>query len=143
MSYVRGHTLPDYRGGVSIARNFGRFLAAESNGLFAATNTDGVFISRFGNAFLVYQQTRFGYSWGPKLLRAQAYWNFNLTIDDPRRDGRILAELGPGIRFHGAFMPPSMYLIVDSMQGAYLIHGSYPVAHFADLRAGVWYAITR
>jgi Flp pilus assembly protein TadD len=143
MSYVTGHMLPDYRGGVSMAWNFGRSLAAESNGLFAATNTDGVFISRFGNDFLVYQQTRLGYTWGPKLVRAQAYWNFNLTVDSQRQGWANFAELGPGIRFHGAFMPPSMYLMVDSMQGAYLIHGSYPAAHFADLRAGVWYAITR
>jgi tetratricopeptide (TPR) repeat protein len=143
MSYVTGHILTDYRGGVSIARNFGKSLAAESNGLFAATNTDGVFISRFGNDFLVYQQTRFGYSWGPKLLRAQAYWNLNLTVDDQRQGWANFIELGPGIRFRTAFMPPSMYLMVDSMQGAYLIHGSYLVARFGDLRAGVWYAITR
>jgi len=143
MSYVTGHMLPDYRGGVSLARNFGKSLAAESNGLFAASNTDGVFISRFGNDFLVYQQTRFGYSWGPKLLRAQLYWNLNLTVDDQRQGWANFVELGPGIRLRAAFMPPSMYLMVDSMQGAYLIHGSYPVAHSADLRAGVWYAFTR
>jgi tetratricopeptide (TPR) repeat protein len=142
MSYLTGHILPDYRGGVSMARNFGKSLAGESNGLFAATNTDGVFISRFGNDFLVYQQTRFGYSWGPKLLRAQAYWNLNLTVDDQRQGWANFIESGPGIRFRTVFMPPSMYLMVDWMQGAYLIHGSYPVAHFGDMRAGVWYAIT-
>lgn len=143
MSYVTGHMLPDYRGGVSLARSFGKSLTAESPGLFAATNTDGVFISRFGNDFLVYQQTRFGYSWGPKLVRAQAYWNLNLTVDAQRQGWANFIELGPGIRIHAGFMPPPMYLLVDSMQGSYLIHGSYPVAHFSDLRAGVWYAFTR
>jgi len=143
MSYVTGHMLPDYRGGISIARNFGKSLTAESNGLFAVTNTDGVFISRFGNDFLVYQQTRFGYTWGPKLVRTQLYWNANLTLDDHRQGWANFVELGPGIRFRSAFMPPSMYLMLDSMQGAYLIHGSNPVPHFSDLRAGVWYAITR
>ena len=143
MSYVTGHMLPDYRGGVSVALNFGKSLGAESNGLFAASNTDGVFISRFGNDFLVYQQTRFGYSWGPKLLRVQMYWNLNLTIDGQRQGWANFVELGPGIRFRAACMPPSMYLMVDSLQGAYLIHGSYPVAHFADVRAGAWYAFTR
>jgi hypothetical protein len=143
MSYATGHMLPDYRGGVSLARNFGKSLAAEANGLFGASNTDGVFISRFGNDFLVYQQTRFGYSWGPKLLRAQMYWNLNLTIDGQRQGWANFVELGPGIRLRAAFMPPSMYLMVDSLEGAYLIHGSYPVAHFADVRAGAWYAITR
>ncbi len=143
MSYVTGHMLPDYRGGVSMARNFGKSLAAESPGLFAATNTDGVFISRFGNDFLVYQQTRFGYTWGPKLIRTQFYWNVNLTVDDQHQGWANFIELGPGIRLRTVLMPPSMYLMLDSMQGAYLIHGSYPVAHFSDLRAGVWYAFTR
>jgi hypothetical protein len=82
MSYATGHMLPDYRGGVSMSRNFGTSLAGESNGVFAGSNTDAVFVSRFGNDFLLYQQTRFGYSWGPKLLRAQLYWNLNLTVDN-------------------------------------------------------------
>jgi hypothetical protein len=85
MSYVTGHILPDYRGGLNVVHNFGNSLTAESTGLFAASNTDGVFISRFGNDFLVYQQTRFGYSFGPKLLRAQVYWNMNATVDTQRQ----------------------------------------------------------
>ncbi|MBV9745920.1 MAG: tetratricopeptide repeat protein [Acidobacteriia bacterium] len=143
MSYITGHMLPDYRGGVNITRNFGNSLTAESSGLFAASGTDGVFISRFDNDFLMYQQTRFGYSLGPKELRAQAYWNVNATVDAKRQGWANFIETGPGIRFHSSIMPPPMYLMVDSMRGAYLIHGAYPVSHFTDIRAGIWYAFTR
>jgi Tfp pilus assembly protein PilF len=143
MSYVTGHVLPDYRGGVNAARYFGKSLTGESTGIFAATNTDGVFISRFGNDFLIYQQTRFGYTVGPKLVRAQFYWNLNLNVDVQRQGWANLMELGPGVRFRASFLPQSMYVLVDWMQGAYLIHGSEPQPHFTDLRAGVWYAFTR
>ncbi|MBV9503639.1 MAG: tetratricopeptide repeat protein [Acidobacteriia bacterium] len=143
MSYVTGHMLPDYRGGVSIARNFGKILGAESPGPFAASNTDGVFISRFGNDFLVYEQIRMGYSMGPQVLRAQLYTNFNITVDARRQGWANFVEMGPGIRLHPSFMPPSMYLLVDSMRGSYLIHGSMPQPHFTDLRTGIWYAFTR
>jgi hypothetical protein len=142
MSYVTGHILPDYRGGVSAARNFGASLTSESSGIFTSLNTDGVFVSQFGNDFLLYQQTRFGFSSGPKLLRAQMYWNFNSTVDVQRQGWANFVETGPGIRIHADFMPPSMYLLLDSMRGWYLIHGAYPVAHFTDVRAGIWYALT-
>jgi Flp pilus assembly protein TadD len=143
VSYITGHVLSDYRGGLNVARNLGTSLTAESSGLFAASNTDALFISRFGNDFLLYQQTRFGYSFGPKLLRAQLYWNVNATVDSQREGWANFIELGPGIRFHASMMPPPMYVMVDTMEGAYLIHGSYPVPHYADVRAGVWYAFTR
>jgi Tfp pilus assembly protein PilF len=143
MSYITGHIVPDYRGGMNATRNFGKSLTAESAGLFAASSTDGVFISAFGDDFLVYQQTRFGYSFGPKALRAQSYWNVNATVDTLRQGWANFIETGPGVRFHAAMMPPSMYLMVDLMRGAYLIHGAYPVAHFTDLRTGLWYAFTR
>jgi hypothetical protein len=41
MSYITGHIVPDYRGGVNVARNFGRSLTAESSGLLAASTTVG------------------------------------------------------------------------------------------------------
>jgi tetratricopeptide (TPR) repeat protein len=143
MSYLTGHIVPDYRGGINAARNFGASLTGESSGIFTALNTDGVFVSQFGNDFLLYQQTRAGFSSGPKLLRAQIYWNFNTTVDVHRQGWANFVETGPGIRIHTDFMPPSMYLLLDSMRGWYLIHGAYPVAHFTDLRAGIWYAVTR
>jgi hypothetical protein len=143
MSYVTGHIVPDYRGGISAARNFGPSLTSESSGIFSALNTDGVFVSQFGNDFLLYQQTRLGFSSGPKLLRAQVYWNLNTTMDIHRQGWANFVETGPGIRIRADFMPPAMYLLLDSMRGWYLIHAAYPVAHFTDIRAGIWYAVTR
>ena len=142
ISYIKGHMLPDYRGGVSMSRAIGSRLTGDSSGWFAASDTDGVFISRFGNDFIAYQQTRFGYSIGPKLLRTQMYWNANLTVDSLRQGWTNFGETGPGIRIHAAFMPPPMFLTVNLMRGAYLIHGSYSTANFNDLRAGMWYAFT-
>ena len=126
-----------------MSRNFGKSLIAKTPGLFAASNTDGVFISRFGNDFLMYEQMRVGYTIGPNLLRAQIYGNLNVTLDARRQGWANFAETGPGIRFRAAMMPPSMFLTVDFMRGAYLIHGGYPVPNFKDVRAGIWYAFTR
>jgi Tfp pilus assembly protein PilF len=138
ISYVTGHMLPDYRGGVSMSRAMGARLVGESSGWFAASDTDGVFISRFGNDFLAYEQTRFGYSFGPKLLRTQVFGNANLTVDSQRQGWANFVETGPGVRFHADFMPPPMYLTVNLMQGRYLTQAT----HFTDFRAGIWYAIT-
>jgi Tfp pilus assembly protein PilF len=138
ISYVTGHMLPDYRGGVSMSRALGARLVGESSGWFAASDTDGVFISRFGNDFLAYQQTRFGYTFGPKLLRTQVYGNANLTVDSQRQGWANFIETGPGFRFRADFMPPPMYLTVNLMQGKYLMQAP----HFTDFRAGIWYAIT-
>jgi Tfp pilus assembly protein PilF len=143
ISYVKGHALPDYRGGVSMTRNFGKSLAAESSGLFAASNTDGVFISRFGNDSLIYQQMRLGYTAAPKVLHAQFYGNFNLTADAQRQGWANFVETGPGVRFHAAAMPASMFVTVDLLRGVYLIHGAYTQANFLDFRVGTWYAFTR
>ncbi len=142
ISYARGHMLPDYRGGVSSAQGVGARLGSEISGWFAASTTDGVFISRFGNDFLLYQQTRAGYIKGPKLLRAELHWNANLTLDIRRQGWANFLETGPGIRFRSSAMPSSMFLMADLLRGAYLIHGGNPRPNFADLRLGVWYAVT-
>jgi hypothetical protein len=47
---------------------------------------DGVIISRFGNDFLVYEQTLSAAVGGPTLVRPQMYSNLNLGIDG-RREG--------------------------------------------------------
>jgi Tfp pilus assembly protein PilF len=142
ISYINGHMLPDYRGGVSMSRAIGSRLTGDSSGWFAASDTDGVFISRFGNDFIAYEQTRFGYGLGPRSVRAQFYWSGNLTVDDKRQGWANFVETGPGLRMHAAFMPPPMFLTLSYMRGVYLIHGGYPVATFTDLRVGMWYAFT-
>jgi hypothetical protein len=143
ISYTKGHMLPDYRGGVSIARTIGAKLGGESPGWFGASTTDGVFVSRFGNDFLAYQQMRAGYTAGPPALRAQFHWNANVTVDSQRQGWANFVETGPGIRVRTSMMPASMFVTVDLMRGVYLIHGGYPQPNFVDLRLGVWYAVTR
>ena len=141
MSYATGHMLPDFRGGVSTARGVGHMLTGESNGLFADTTLDGIFVSRFGNDCLAYSDSRLGYTYGSKASRNQIYVNGNLTLDRQRRPWANFMEVGPGIRNHEAWMPESMYLTVNLLRGSYLI-GPQP-AHFTDLRVGLWYAFSR
>ncbi|MGB7758731.1 MAG: hypothetical protein WBL61_02825, partial [Bryobacteraceae bacterium] len=144
MSYVTGHLLPDYRGGLNYAHAIGRTLGAESSGWFADTAADAVFISRFGNDFLVYDQSRFGYSMGPAAFRTQFFWNGNFTIDVRRQIWANYFETGPGVRLRAAWMPPSMYFTTSLLRGHYLLNteGALP-ANFNDFRSGVWYAFTR
>jgi Tfp pilus assembly protein PilF len=143
IGYLKGHMLPDYRGGLSFAHNFGSTLAPVSSGCFLATNTDAVFISRFGNDTLIYQQLRLGVSAGPGPFRFQLYWNGNGTVDAKKQGWANFIETGPGMRLRAAGMPPGMFFTADVMRGAYLIHGSYPQARFNDVRVGVWYAFTQ
>ncbi|HLK46630.1 MAG TPA: tetratricopeptide repeat protein [Bryobacteraceae bacterium] len=142
MSYLTGHMLPDYRGGLSMTRNFGATLDGEYSGWFVGSSTDAVFLSRFNNDFLFYQQTRLGYAIGPGLLRAQLHWNVNLTADSKRQRWANFIEVGPGIRFRLSFLPPSMFVSFDTLSGGYLIHESGNRPNFRDFRAGLWYAFT-
>src|SRR5215469_16553809 len=104
--------LPDYRGGVSLAKSFGESLGGEDRGLFADTTLDGVFVSRFGRDFLVYSQTRAGITLHGGAMSAQLYWNGNITIDDQRQYWANYGETGPGIRFRLKAMPSSMFFTV-------------------------------
>ena len=143
VGYVTGHVLPDYRGGMAAARGVGHSLAAEQGGLFADTTIDGVFFSRFGNDFVVYNQSRAGYTFGPRSFRGQIYWNGNLTVDARSQYWANFWETGPGIRIHSSFMPNSMFLTVNYLSGAYLVNAGNPWRpDFHDFRAGMWYAFT-
>jgi Flp pilus assembly protein TadD len=143
IGYISGHMLPDYRGGVSLARGVGQTLRGESSGWFVDTTLDGVFVSRFGNDFLVYDQSRFGYAFGPRTLRSQLSWNANLTFDSQRQYWANFGETGPGIRFASSLLPPSTYVTFNLLRGAYLINTGNPRRpNFNDFRAGFWYAFT-
>ncbi len=143
VGYVSGHMLPDYRGGISLARGTGHTLRGESSGWFADTTLDAVFVSRFGNDFLVYDQTRLGYAFGPKTLRGQLSWNANLTFDSQRQYWANFGETGPGLRIAGSLLPQSTYVTFNLLRGAYLIDTGNPRRpNFNDLRAGFWYAFT-
>jgi len=144
MSYLTGHMLPDYRGGISAARSVGRGLGGEGSGAFADSTLDAIFVSRFGDDSLVYSQSRFGYTLGPRAVRVQLYWNANATIDTRRQYWANFLETGPGLRFRADWMPPGMYVTTSLLRGVYLIDGENPRGpNFYDVRTGIWYAITR
>jgi Tfp pilus assembly protein PilF len=126
-----GTALPDYRGGIS----YTQALRAPHR-LFAETNDDGVFISRFGNDSLLYSQNRSGRTFGENF---QVYWNWNATVDATGEYWANTVETGPGVRFR---LNPLQFT-VNFLRGAYLVNQSNPYRpNFNDVRIGVWYAFT-
>jgi Tfp pilus assembly protein PilF len=126
-----GTALPDFRGGITYAH-----ALDGSHRLFAETNDDGVFISRFDNDSLLYSQNRTG-----RTLREnfQVYWNWNATVDAKGEYWANTVETGPGVRFR---LNPLQFT-VNFMRGAYLVNQSNPYRpNFNDVRIGVWYAFT-
>jgi Tfp pilus assembly protein PilF len=134
---------PDYRGGVSFSRGFGRSLNGEAAGLFLETTGDAVFVSRFQNDLILYSQNRFGFTLPAAAggLRSQLFWNYHLTADAQGQPWANFFESGPGIRFRWQWMPPSLSFTVSALRGAYRITEGNPRAPvFYDLRVGIWYA---
>jgi Tfp pilus assembly protein PilF len=126
-----GSALPDYRGGISYTK-----ALRGPHRLFAETNDDGVFISRFGNDSLLYSQNRTGRTFGENL---QVYWNWNATVDATGEYWANTIETGPGVRFR---LNPLQFN-VNFLRGAYLVNQSNPYRpNFNDVRIGVWYAFT-
>ena len=127
-----GRAVPDYRGGLTYAA-----VKRLPHRLFAETNDDGVFISRFGNDSLLYSQNRTGRSFGENL---QVYWNWNATVDAKGEYWANTVETGPGVRFR---LNPLQFT-VNFLRGAYLVNQFNPYRpNFNDIRIGVWYAFTR
>ena len=127
-----GAALPDYRGGISYGKS-----ARGPRRLFAETNDDGVFISRFGNDSLLYSQNRTGRTFGENV---QVYWNWNATVDATGEYWANTVETGPGVRFR---LNPLQFT-VNFLRGAYLVNESNPYRpNFNDVRIGVWYEFTR
>lgn len=126
-----GTALPDYRGGISYSN-----ALRGPRRLFAETNDDGVFISRFGNDSLLYSQNRTGRTFGESV---QVYWNWNATVDATGEYWANTVETGPGVRFR---LNPLQFT-VNFLRGAYLVNQSNPYRpNFNDVRIGVWYAFT-
>ncbi len=94
--------------------------------MFADTTVDAVFFSRFGNDFMIYNQNRAGYTFGPKGLRGQIYWNGNVTVDAHSQYWANFWETGPGIRIHSSFMPDSMFITMNMLRGSYLVNSGNP-----------------
>jgi Tfp pilus assembly protein PilF len=136
---------PDYRGGVSFARGFGRLLGGEAAGVFFETTADVVFLSRFQNDVIVYSQNRLGVTLPaiPSGLQSQLFWNYHVTADAQRQYWANFFESGPGLRFRWQWMPPSLSFTLSALRGAYRIMDGNPRAPvFYDLRVGIWYAYT-
>ena len=135
---------PDFRGGVTWSKTWGRSLASESPGWFLETTDDSIFVSHFQNDLVTYSQNRAGYTISMGPLKTQAFWNANITFDAQRRYWATFAETGPGFRFRHSMMPPSMSVTVSAVRGVYLINTNNPGRpNFNDLRAGIWYALTK
>jgi Tfp pilus assembly protein PilF len=139
------HLLPDYRGGVSYAKGFGKLLTTGAHGLFAETNDDGIYVSRFDKDTLLYSQNRAGFTLRqPEALagfHAQLYWNANATVDMSGQYWANYVETGPGVKFK--FESSRVLFSVNLLRGAYLINQGNPRGpNFNDLRIGVWYAFT-
>jgi Tfp pilus assembly protein PilF len=135
-----GRLLPDYRGGVSYVKGLGHLLTGGSHGVFAETNDDGIYVSRFGKDTLLYSQNRAGIT-----LRGstQLFWNVNATVDMLGQYWANYVETGPGMKFKFESHRVPLLFSVNLLRGAYLINQGNPRGpNFNDLRIGVWYAFT-
>jgi Tfp pilus assembly protein PilF len=140
--------MPDYRGGISASKGFGHLLERPSGGFFTETTADNVFISRFQDDLLLYVQNRFGYTASPLKglggFQTQLLWNSNATTDLNRQAWANFVEFGPGVRWRWAAMPKGVSLSVNFLRGVYTRNeGNVQRPNFFDLRAGLWYAVTR
>ena len=137
-----GTATPDYRGGLNFAKAFGHTIASKQSGLFYETTADAVYISRFDKDWLFYSQHRTGetFHFGPGIT-GQALFNFNYVRDSKSQYWANTIEIGPGLRFHMPWMPPSMYLATDLLHGYYMMPSPRP--NYNDVRVSVWYAVTK
>ncbi len=143
-----GVLVPDYRGGVSFAKGIGGLLARGGHGLFAETNDDGIYVSRFGKDTLLYSQNRTGYTLrsieGAGGVHAQFYWNWNVTADAQGQYWANYVETGPGVRFGFENWRVPVQFSVNAVRGAYLINTGNPRRpNFNDVRVGIWYAFSK
>lgn len=142
-----GRVMPDYRGGVSYVKGLGHLLAGGSHGLFAETNDDGIYVSRFNKDTLLYSQNRAGYTLRESEtlagLHMQFYWNANATVDMLGQYWANYVETGPGVKFKFESSHVPLLFSVNLLRGAYLTNQGNPRGpNFNDLRIGVWYAFT-
>ncbi|MDA0204170.1 MAG: tetratricopeptide repeat protein [Acidobacteria bacterium] len=136
---------PDYRGGANWFRARGSTLGGNEAGTFYEANVDVVYVSRFDDDVLAYSQFRPGYrlpNRGP--LRAQIYWNWNVTADTSREYWGNYVETGPGFKLRVPTVTPPMDFSVDFVRGVNLSNqGNTRGPNYFDLRIGVWYSFTR
>jgi hypothetical protein len=144
----KSRSLPDYRGGVSFSRGYGYLMGSGKAGFFFENHEDAVYVHRFNRSLLFYTQNKAGWTLGPKEnldgLRAQIYWNLNLTGDAKGQYWANFVEGGPGVRMRWPRMPQSMVFSVDAVRGIHTTNRDNPRRpNYVDVRAGFWYALTR
>jgi len=136
----------DYRGGASYLRGWGAVANNGESGWFSEAGGDAVYVSRYNNNLLMYGQSRRGYTL-PAIkggLYLQPMWNFNWTADAERQWWGNFAETGPGVRVRWDSLPPNVSLRMDLLRGAYLVNRDNPHRpNYWDVRASLWYAVTR
>ena len=131
----------DYRGGLNFSKAIGAANLSSEGGWFAMSTADAVYLSRFDNNTLFYGQNRIGYHAPSAPL--QFYINLNITTDLKRMDWANYYEIGPGVRWRAPGMPKALYLFADFVYGRHMLKGDGSRSRrFADLRVGVWYALT-
>ncbi len=137
-----GIAMPDYRGGLNYAKGFGHLLGSHTSGLFYETTADAVYISRFDKDWLFYSQHRAGetFRFGSG-ASGQLLFNVNYVRDVKREYWANTVEMGPGLKFHLPWMPPNMFLSTDLLHGFYT--GPSPKPNYNDVRASIWYAVTK
>ncbi len=137
-----GTAMPDYRGGLNYAKGFGHLLGSRTPGLFYETTGDAVYISRFDKDWIFYSQHRAGMTFRlPSGISAQTLFNVNYVRDVKAQYWANTVEVGPGIRLHGPWMPPGMYLATDFLRGFYT--ETSPRPNYNDVRVSLWYAVTK
>ncbi len=75
-----GAAIPDYRGGINVAKGFGSLLGRHTPGFFYETTADGIYVSRFDKDWLVYLQQRGGrtfHAWGNTYAQASVQCEFH------------------------------------------------------------------
>lgn len=136
---------PDYRGGAFFSRLFGPSIHSLNAGPFWETGADLVTLSRYRWDVLIYSQNRVGYQLpvlGP--LHWQLVVNMNMTCDRNQEPWANFIDVGPGVRFRLKPMPAPMVWSLDYLRGSYFRRQANPFPPvYWDLRAGLWYAVTR
>ncbi len=138
-------SMPDYRGGISVLKGWGRLLGSENGGRFTETNVDGVYASRFNDDMLLYVQNRTGYTFarGRGGWQAQVHLAWNITADRRGEYWGNYVEAGPGVRLVFPGLPRGMTWRAELLRGAHLVNTSNPWGpNYWDFRTGMWYAFT-
>ncbi|MBI4892776.1 MAG: tetratricopeptide repeat protein [Acidobacteria bacterium] len=136
---------PDYRGGLSALKGWGRLLGTAQAGLFHETNADGVYASRFRNDMLLYLQNRSGYTFARSGggWQAQAYAAWNLTLDRRGEYWGNFIEGGAGFRVVMPGLPSGVSFRTELVRGAHLQNKANPWGpNYWDFRTGMWYAFS-